>query len=92
LLLLLLQAGEGGHHGTCTTAATEGFCNAAAEFGGCTAGAGDVAVAGCRADFGGFEAFFYCRELGFETVIFVLAIAGMRRFCKEIQHTDGWPA
>lgn len=87
LLLLLLQAGERRDHRTATAATTERFCNAAAEFaaegvGGCTAGAGDVAVARGSADFGGFETFFYCCELGFETVKGVLAIVDLTRFCK----------
>ena len=77
-----MQTGECGYHGCCTASTTQGLCDAAAEFaaktiGCCTAGAGNVAVARGGADFGGFEAFFYCSELCFETVRVVLASSNM---------------
>jgi hypothetical protein len=77
--MLLLQTRECGYHGACTAATTKGLCDAAAEFAaiairGCTSRASHGAVAGSGADFGGFEAFFYCCELSFETVRIVLVV------------------
>jgi hypothetical protein len=73
LLRLLLQARERRNHRPRTATTAKRFCDTAAEFAaktirGRTACAGDGAVAGGGADFGGFEAFFYGCELGFETV------------------------
>jgi hypothetical protein len=58
---------------------------------GCTACAGDGAVAGGGADFGGFEAFFYGCELGFETVRCLLAMFDVV-WGDGRKRTDGWLA
>jgi hypothetical protein len=96
LLRLLLQARKRGYHRPRTAATAKRFCDAAAEFAaktirGCTACAGDGAVAGGGADFGGFEAFFYGCELGFETVRCLLAMFDVV-WGDGRKRTDGWLA